>query len=101
MSNARSSVADPPVSTESKILNGTCQAVTRMPERNPDCISADFRDANLPRPDSQERTIVKDTCDSIITLQLNHQENFLELDLSDDDLHELCDPWVIAPELST
>lgn len=97
MSNARSLVADPTASTETKILNGTSLAVTRMPERNADCISADFQDANSPRPDSQEKTIVKDTCDSVIILRSNRQEDFAEPAFSDDVIRIAAILFFISP----
>ena len=81
MSNARSLVANPTASTESKILDVTSLAVTRMPQRNVGGISVDSQDANSPRLDSQERIIVKDTCDSVITLPSNYQEGSAEADL--------------------
>ena len=82
MSNARFPVVDPTAFTENEILNGTSLAVTRTPERNVDCISADFQDANLPRPDSQEKTIVKDTCDSVIILRSKRQEDYAKAQLA-------------------
>ena len=80
MSNARSLVADPAASTEIKILNGTSLAVTRMPQRNANCISVDFQDA--PRLDFQERIIVKDICDFVITLLSNHLKDSAGLVIS-------------------
>ena len=75
MSNARSPVADPTASTEIKILNGTSLAVTRMPKRNADGISVNIQDANSPKA-SQGKTIIRDTCDSMIRLSNNPKENF-------------------------
>ena len=78
MSNARSPVADPTASTEIKILNGTSLAVTRMPQRNADGISVNIQDAKSPKA-SQEKTIIRDTSDSMISLTRllnNFQVNF-------------------------
>ena len=73
MSNALSPVADPTASTESKTLDVTSLAVIRMSQRNVDSFSVTSQDANPPIKDSQEKTILKDTCDSIPTWLKNHQ----------------------------
>ena len=78
MSNVRSPVADPMASTETKILNGTSLAVTRMPLRNVDSFSVNSQDANPPTKDSQEKIIIKGTCDYVITFSSNHQEDFTD-----------------------
>ncbi len=77
MSNARLLVANPTASTESKILDVMSSAVTRMPQRNVDGISVNSQDANSPK-DSQEKIIMTGTCDSMITLSNNDQEDFAE-----------------------
>ena len=76
MSNVRSLVADPMASTEIKILTGTSLAVTSMPLRKVDSFSVKSQDANPPTKDSQEKIIIKDTCDYVITFSSNHQEDF-------------------------
>lgn len=92
MSSVRSPVVDPMAFTENKILSGTSLAVTRMLERNADCISAELQDANVPRPDSQEKTIVKDTCDAAITVRSNQQEDFAKPAILADELHIATEP---------
>ena len=69
MSNARSLAADPAGFTESKISNGTSLAVTRMPSF--------FVILEDVIPDSQEKIIVKDTCDSVITLRRRRRRAFI------------------------
>ena len=78
MSNARSLVVNPTASTESEILAVTSLAVTRMPQRNMNSIFVNSQDANSPKH-SQEKTIIRDTCDSVITLPSNHLQEFAEL----------------------
>ena len=70
MSNARSLAADPAGFTENKILNGTSLAATKMPS-----ISVISEDVN---PDSQEKIIVKDTCDSVTTLRSRPRNALVE-----------------------
>ena len=72
MLNVRSQVADPMASTEIKILNGTSLAVISMPLRSVDCFSVNSQDANPPTKDFQEKIIIKDTCDYVITFSSNH-----------------------------
>ena len=79
MLNVRSPVADPMASTETKILNGTSLAVTRMPLRNVDSFSVNSQDANPPTKDSQEKIIIKDTCDYVITFSSNQQGDFADI----------------------
>ena len=78
MSNVPIPVADPKASTETKILNGTSLAVTSMPLRNGDSFSVNSQDANPPTKDSQEKIIIKGTCDYVITFSSNHQEDFTD-----------------------
>ncbi len=78
ISDARSLVANPTASTENKILTVTSLAVIRMPQGNVDSISVNSQDANTPKLDSREKIIVRDTCDAIIILPNNHQDDFAE-----------------------
>ncbi|KAK0513153.1 hypothetical protein JMJ35_004139 [Cladonia borealis] len=72
MSNVPSPVADPTASTENKILNGTSLAVTGMLQRSLDDIFVTLQDASPPK-DSQEKTIIRDTCDSMSMTWLNDE----------------------------
>lgn len=90
ISNARSLVANPTASTESKISTVTSLAVTEMPQRNLNSYFVGSQDANILK-DSQEKIIISDTCDSIITLPNNHQEDFAEPAVPRFDFY-LCNP---------
>ena len=56
-----------------------------MPQRNLDNYFVGSKDANILK-DSQEKIIISDTCDSIITLPNNHQEDFAEPAVPADEL---------------